>query len=237
MEPHVALAARMMDLPPESTPEDIEAELENRYGLNGENFSALCDDIIRCTSPSPDPYTGRMTYALGKPSQDNPDDWQAHISFTQTDSSEALRSIKCSWELPDLEGNTGAEIDVIVELREPGGAPVELSFWEYALDYFARFDNPSEFFEDGDYWHSEDNHLLTGTTFQFDLNSLDPRAPSPRIEGKAIRFLARENDRGDISTYTDEKTDVVSRIKCRMTFADPEQAWPFLLQLREETGY
>ena len=144
-------------------------------------------------------------------------------------------SINREWTGSD--GNQEVELNVIIKFHEPEGWLVERSFWEEALDYFIKYDELGGFFHDRDYWHCHtDENVVTGTAFQFDLDGLDPQADNPEIHGEAIRYRARETDRGDIITYTEE-ADVVSRIRCRMSFADPESARAALVNVLDENSH
>ena len=125
------------------------------------------------------------------------------------------------------------ELDITLEFSDPEGAPVGRDFWESALDYFLEYDDLNTFFQDTDYWHSHVEHILSGTGFRFDLEGLDPGASEPEIHGDVIRYTARETDRGNLITYTEEEQDVISRARCVMRFQDPQAAQPVLAHIRD----
>ena len=127
------------------------------------------------------------------------------------------------------------EVDLETEIHfwDAQGSAVNWDFWEEALDYFLQYDTLNELMQDGDYWHSRVDFLLTGTAFKFDLEALDPEAPRLALEGEAIRYVATESMGGDLNTMTDQDS-IVSRVKFRIHFVDTEKARPVLSHIKDE---
>ena len=132
------------------------------------------------------------------------------------------------------DDGTEVQLDTAIHFGQTGRAPVDREFWEYALDHFLQTGDLNDFVQNSGYWYSRDDHLLSGTEFEFDISNPGPGMDGSVIPGEAIRRLARENDRGEMDTYTG-KEDVISTVKLQMRFLDPQAAQPVLDHIRGDT--
>ena len=135
----------------------------------------------------------------------------------------------------DEDEEEDIQLDVEIHFSDHQGATVDWTFWETALDFFLQYDDLNQFVQDSGHWHSRDDFLLTGTTFQSDLQSMDLEAPDLMLDGEAIRYTANEMPGGSLFTHTQEDC-VVSRVKFQMRFRNRDTARPVLAYLSKTFG-
>ena len=119
----------------------------------------------------------------------------------------------------------GVTLDVVCHHSPQGAGP---DHWQRALDYVLSENDA------GGYFHDLNDHVLTGTAFQFEPGRRNAEGLLS-FQGKATRYRAHEDFQGSVTTFNQDE-DIVEQLRLDISLGrDPDGL--LLGRMLEEEGY